>query len=97
MLWSGALVTRSNRCVTLHTVGKVVGFPDHNAPCTRHRLRRGATHLKHGSPGPPLTKTVTLPVSPSAVVPPAAILSAYTAISAVALMATPSGTIPVST
>jgi hypothetical protein len=38
--------------------------------------RRDATHLKRGGVTPPKTKTVALPVSPPAVMPPAAILSA---------------------
>ena len=46
---------------------------------------------------PPKTKTVALPVSPLAVMPPAAILSAYAAASAAALIAMPSGIVPVST
>jgi transposase len=38
--------------------------------------QKDATHLKHGGMKPPKTKTVALPVSPPAVIAPAAILSA---------------------
>jgi hypothetical protein len=55
------------------------------------------THLKRGSMKPPKTKTVALPVSPPAVMPPAAIRSAYAVASACALISTPSGIVPVST
>src|SRR4051812_45653248 len=94
---SGAVLHRSGRSgyVTLHAVGSCRG-PHHNASCTRRSLpQRDATHLKRGGIGPPKTKTVALPVSPPAVMPPAATLSAYAVPSA--LISTPSGTIPVST
>ena len=91
------LVVRSGCRVTLHTAGKGVCFPGHNASCTRRWPRRGATHLTRGGPRSPLTKTVALPVSPPAMRSPAAILSVYAVVSAAALIATPSGTIPVST
>jgi len=46
---------------------------------------------------PPKTKTVALPVSPPAVIAPAAILLAYAVISAGVRISIPSGITPVST
>ena len=53
--------------------------PHRPAPeCLMHEAlpQKDATHLKHGGMKPPKTKTVALPVSPPAVIAPAAILSA---------------------